>query len=183
MENLFQELETDRLILRKISLEDASDLYKNVFNNFSYYKYYYQLPFQDFFEYKELVSKYEEWYNNGNHFRLGIVLRESNEMIGTIQLHTKDMLNNNCKVGYIIGYNFQNKGYMKEALNCVISFAFNTLKFHRIQTEIVVGNNNSIKLVENLGMEEEGIKKESYLLQDTYYDQKIYRLINKNNEQ
>ena len=41
MENLFQELETDRLILRKISLEDASDLYKNVFNNFSYYKYYY----------------------------------------------------------------------------------------------------------------------------------------------
>ena len=103
-------------------------------------------------------------------------------MIGTIQLHTKDMLNNNCKVGYIIGYNFQNKGYMKEALNCVISFAFNTLKFHRIQTEIVVGNNNSIKLVENLGMEEEGIKKESYLLQDTYYDQKIYRLINKNNE-
>ena len=180
MENLFQELETDRLILRKISLEDASDLYKNVFNNFSYYKYYYQLPFKDFFEYKELVSKYEEWYNNGNHFRWGIVLKESNEMIGTIQLHTKDMLNNNCKVGYIIGYNFQNKGYMKEVLQSVISFAFNIVKFHRIQAEIVVENNNSIKLVENLGMEEEGIKKESYLLQNTYYDQKIYRLINKN---
>ena len=41
--DLFEELETKRLILRKIVDSDAEMLYKNIYNNFEYYKFYYQI--------------------------------------------------------------------------------------------------------------------------------------------
>lgn len=115
-EDLFEQLETERLLLRKIESKDAKELYCNIYNNFDWYQYYYQLPFENFEEYQKLVNQYDEWYRNGNHFRWGIVKKDSNEMIGLVQLHTKDNLNHNCKLGYIISYKENRKGYMKEAL-------------------------------------------------------------------
>ena len=58
-DDLFEELETERLILRKVVDEDAEMLYQNIYNNFDYFKYYYQLPFDSFESYKPLVEKYK----------------------------------------------------------------------------------------------------------------------------
>lgn len=177
-EDKFKELKTVRLILRKITDNDAEMLYDNIFNNFEWFKFYYQFPFNSFDEYKNMVKKYSEWYLNGNHFRWGIVEKTSNQMIGSIQIHTKDLLNNNCKIGYIIGYQYSRKGYGKEALKEVIDFAFNTLNFHRIEANIAEQNIASIKLAESLGMNFESMKKESYKISDKYYNQKVYVMIN-----
>ncbi len=178
-EDLFKTLETKRLLLRKIVDEDAEMLYHNIYNNFEYFKFYYQLPFKDFDEYKKLVEKYKDWYANGNHFRWGIVLKDTNEMIGLVQLHTKDILNNNCKIGYIISYKYKNNGYGKEAVKEVINFGFKELKFHRIEADIVNQNEASIKLAESVGMHFESEKEDNYKLREEYYNQKVYTIINK----
>ncbi|MBQ9181252.1 MAG: GNAT family N-acetyltransferase [Bacilli bacterium] len=177
--DLFEALETERLILRKIVDEDAEALYNNIYNNFEYFKFYYQVPFNTFEEYKPLVEKYKEWYANGNHFRWGIVLKETNEIIGLVQLHTRDTLNNHCKIGYIIGYNYTKKGYAKEAVQKVIRFGLDKLNFHRIEAEIVAQNESSIKIAEHVGMHLESLKEDSYKIGDQYYDQKVYTIINK----
>lgn len=176
-EDKFKELQTERLILRKINEEDSKMLYNNIYNNFEWYKFYYQLPFENFEEYHQLVSKYKDWYANGNHFRWGIVKKSSGEMIGLIQLHSKDDLNNNCKIGYIIGYKHNKKGYAREAAREIINFAFDILGHHRVEADIVEGNEDSIKLAESLGMYFESTKKESYKLGNKYYDQKVYVLL------
>jgi len=178
-EDLFENLETERLILRKIVDTDAEMLYQNIYNNFEYFKFYYQLPFDSFEEYKSLLEKYKEYYANGNHFRWGIVLKETNEIIGIVQLHTKDNINNNCKIGYIISYNYNEKGYGKEAVKKVIDFGFNKLNFHRIDANIVVENEASIRLAESIGMHCESEREDSYKLGEKYYNQKVYTMINK----
>lgn len=183
MENKFKELETDRLILRKIETKDALSLYQGIYNNFDYYKYYYQFPFENYEKYQTLVEKYEEWYHNGNHFRWGIEKKENHQMIGIVQLHTKDNINNNCKLGYIISYRENKKGYMKEALQEVIRFAFHELDYHRLEAEIVTLNTDSIHLAETLNMKEEKVRKESYLLDGKYYDQVVYTLINRKKDE
>ncbi len=177
--DLFEELETERLVLRKIVDLDAEMLYKNIYNNFDYYKFYYQLPFKSFEDYKQLVEKYKYWYAKGNHFRWGIVLKETNEIIGLIQLHTKDNLNNHCKISWIIGYNYTKKGYAKEAATEVISFALNKLKYHRIEAEIVESNEASIRLAKSLGMQFESLREDNYKLGDKYYSHEVYIVINK----
>lgn len=179
MEDKFKNLETERLILRKIESRDASDLYEGIYHDFDYYKYYYPLPFESYEEYQRLVDKYEEWYHNGNHFRWGMERKEDHKMIGIVQLHTKDNINNNCKLGYIISSKEKKKGYMKEALQKVIHFAFEELNYHRLEAEIVTLNIDSISLAKALHMKEERIKEESYLLKGKYYDQVVYTLINR----
>lgn len=180
IKDMFNELETERLILRKINGDDALTLYNNIYNNFDWYKFYYQVQFQSLEEYKHLVEKYKDWYANGNHFRWGIVNKENNEIIGIVQLHSKDELNNKCKLGYIISYKHNKKGYMSEAVKKVIEFAFNVLDYHRIEANIVLENIDSIKVAENVNMTFESIKKDNYKLNNKYYDQKVYVLINKN---
>ena len=174
----FENLETNRLILREIEDNDFEMLYKNIFNNFEYYKFHSQTPFNSFEEYKESVNDYKKLYEEGNHFKWGVVLKESNEMIGLVQLHTEDILNNHCKIAWLIGYNYNGHGYAKEAVQEMIKFAFNKVKYHRIDAEIVETNDKSIKLAENLGMYFETIKKENYKLGNEYYDQKVYVIIN-----
>lgn len=94
-------------------------------------------------------------------------------------MHTKDILNNNCKIGYIISYKYNNNGYGKEAVKEVINFGFNELKFHRIEADIVNQNEASIKLAESVGMHFESEKEDNYKLKEKYYNQKVYTIINK----
>ena len=178
-EDKFKELETERLFLRKINDEDARMLFDNIYNNFDWYKFYYQLPFNSFEEYQQLVLKYKNWYENGNHFRWGIVEKSSGEMIGLIQIHSKDEINNNCKIGYIIGYQYNKKGYAREAVKEMIRFAFNVIGYHRIEAEIVEENVDSIKLAESLGMHFESTKQESYKVGNQKKKKKVYTLLKK----
>ena len=45
---------------------------------------------------------------------------------------------------------------------------------------IVEENKSSIKLVESIGMRLEHIREDGYKIGDKYYNQKIYKMINKN---
>ena len=180
VEDKFEELETERLILRKITDDDALMLYDNIYNNYEWYKFYYQLPFNSFEEYQKLVEKYKDWYDKGNHFRWGIVLKETKEMIGLVQLRSRDNLNNSCKIGYIISYKFTGNGYAKEAVEKILDFGINKLGYHRIEADVVSENKDSVKLAKSVGMTFESVKKESYRIKDTYYDQDVYTLIKKN---
>lgn len=178
MKDMFEELETERLILRKIIDSDAEMLYDNIYNNFEWYKFYFQFPFKNLNEYKVLISAYENLYLKGNYFRWGIVDKKTDEMIGLVQLHSNDSLNNSCKIGCVIGYDYNKRGYAKEAVDRMIKFSFEKLNYHRIEANIVVENLASIKLAESLGMMYESTKKECYKLGDDYYDQKVYVLLN-----
>ena len=67
---------------------------------------------------------------------------------------------------------------MKESIKAVIEFAFNILKIHRIEAEVVENNFDSIKLLESLSIKYEYTKKDSYKINDKYYNQKVYSIIN-----
>ena len=57
--DLYRDLETERLLLRKITVEDAEELYKNVYSNYEYIKFYFQVPLNTFEDYLPLVEKYK----------------------------------------------------------------------------------------------------------------------------
>lgn len=110
---------------------------------------------------------------------MGVALKETDEVIGLVQLHSRDSLNNNCKIGYIISYRFNGNGYAKEAVEKILDFGFNKLGYHRIEADIVSKNKDSVRLAKSVGMKYESVKKESYKTGDTYYDQDVYIIIKK----
>jgi len=174
--NVFEKLETERLVLRRVLDSDALMLYNNIYNNFDWYKYYFPISICNFQQYKILLNKINELYAKNNCFRWGIVEKKSNQMIGLVQLRGDEYLDKNCKISYIIGYNYSKKGYASEAVRKILEFGFEKVNCDRIEANIVVDNFDSIKLAENLGMTYEYTEKDCYKLGNDYYDQKVYTL-------
>src|SRR5438105_6901306 len=63
----------------------------------------------------------------------------------------------NAYVGYWIGEEFAGRGYVPEALVVLARFAFEDLRLHRIQVAIIPRNHNSRRVVEKLGLRDEGL--------------------------
>lgn len=62
----------------------------------------------------------------------------------------------NCYVGYWIDEALAGNGYTPEALVVVMRFAFEDLGLHRVQVAIIPRNSASRRVVEKLGIREEG---------------------------
>lgn len=178
--DLFTSLQTNRLILRKVQVEDTKILWDNFYNNYDEYRYFrsYRLGY-----YKELEAMVEtqlKSYNEGNYFRWAITLKD-NTLIGNINLHNHNITNNNIKIGYFIFKDYRNKGYASEALNEVIKYTFKTLKIHKIiantSAENVASNNTLLKA----GFILEGINHEQSRVGLEYRDSHNYYIINKEN--
>jgi [ribosomal protein S5]-alanine N-acetyltransferase len=62
-------------------------------------------------------------------------------------------------MGYQVGAPFARQGYMTEALELVLRYAFNRLKLHRLEANIQPHNVASIALVKRAGFIKEGFSK------------------------
>lgn len=62
-----------------------------------------------------------------------------------------------CHLGYMLAEAELHKGYMTEAVQAAIRYAFDTLKLHRIEANIMPRNLPSLQLVRRLGFYEEGL--------------------------
>jgi len=83
-----------------------------------------------------------------------------------------------CFVGYSTDNSMQNKGYMTEALETGIKFIFNTLGLHRIEANIMPGNISSLRVVEKLGFQNEGLSPEYLKINGKWEDHVHMVLIN-----
>jgi len=81
-----------------------------------------------------------------------------------------------CFVGYSIDNRFQNKGYMTQALKAGIDFMFKTVGLHRIEANIMPRNISSLRVVEKLGFQNEGLSPE-YLQIDGKWEDHVHMVL------
>ncbi|HLP18957.1 MAG TPA: GNAT family protein [Chitinophagales bacterium] len=83
-----------------------------------------------------------------------------------------------CHVGYKLDEQAQGRGYMREALQRLVQYAFEDMKLHRIEANIIPANTRSIKLVTSLGFEEEGLAKKYLKINGRWQDHVHYVILN-----
>ena len=86
-----------------------------------------------------------------------ICRNEDDAIVGTIMLH--QIFHGpfrSAYLGYYAGAPFANQGYMTEALQLMLRYAFKTIKLHRLEANIQPGNTASIALVRRAGFRQEG---------------------------
>ncbi|WP_134683055.1 GNAT family N-acetyltransferase [Brevibacillus migulae] len=163
----FPILETNRLVLREMTEQDASDLY-------AYYSDREVSKHLDWFgpeseeHAKKLIAYWREQYQEDTFMRFGIVRKGENKIIGTIPINpVRGPFRWKLPVvlGYDLSRDYWNQGIMTEALEAVIAYIFETLGNHRITAEVIPDNAASLKVLEKLGFEKEGL-----LRQHLYHD-------------
>ena len=128
-------------------------------------KQYLENAQQDIFEAKQL--------------RLAIVLTETNEKIGLIDLFDFDAKNSRAGIGIIISENFRNQGIGKETLELISNYAFVHLNLHQLFANITTNNEASLLLFSNFGFQKIGIKKDWNKIKGTFVDEVLFQLIHK----
>ncbi|WP_306767434.1 GNAT family N-acetyltransferase [Hypnocyclicus thermotrophus] len=76
----------------------------------------------------------------------------------------------NAFLGYKLDKNEINKGYMSEAVNEIIKFAFDNLNLHRIEANVLPRNKASMKVLEKNGFILEGYSKDYLKIDDEWKD-------------
>jgi ribosomal-protein-alanine N-acetyltransferase len=173
--SFFKDLNTEWLLLRNISLDDA-DFIVREFSDPLVSKYLVDAePFQSVDEARDMIN----WYNNESldHNRWVIINKATGLRLGTCGFHIWDSRNNRVEVGYDLLPENWGKGYMSEALRKAIGFAFDYMNIHRISAHVYKGNARSIKLLRKLGFKKEGLLREEYFFHGKYYDHFLYSLL------
>ena len=170
------EIETKRLLLRKMSRRDAADMFEYS-KNPNVTEYLLWSPHPD----RNYTSRYlayiQSRYRSGDFFDWAVVWEESGKMIGTCGFTRFNYDANSAEVGYVLNPDFWGIGVAPEAVRAVMQFGFSELDLHRIEAKYMVGNGRSSRVMEKLGMSFEGVSRDSMFVKGKYVSVGTYSIL------
>lgn len=111
-----------------------------------------------------------------------VIQNDGLQQVGFIDLFDFDPKHKRVGIGIIIIAEEQNKGYAKDALECLCSYCFELLNVEQVYANITDDNKKSIALFEKLHFEKTGTKKNWIFSNDTFKDEHLYQLLKSNYE-
>ena len=97
------------------------------------------------------------------------------KIIGHVQLHSIDWQDRSAELG--LGFarvSDRGKGYGTNALQLIISYAFDHLGLHRLAANPVAFNSPAIRVLEKCGFQLEGHQRDAFFFGGRWYDRVIY---------
>ncbi|WP_078552120.1 GNAT family N-acetyltransferase [Bacillus alkalicellulosilyticus] len=183
IEDIYSELpqlETERLILRKITMDDAESMFayasKPEVTKFVTWDTHRTLldtvDFIKFIESKYAKNEITPW---------GIELKETKTLIGTIDFVWWQPEHKVAEIGFALSPDYWKKGIMTEAASAVIRFGFTQMDLVRIQARCLTENLGSQKVLEKIGMTCEGVLRQSMFIKGKHCDIKLYSILTEKN--
>lgn len=174
-------IESKRWIIRLPKEKDALRLQKYYIANKIFFKpwmpTYAPNRFNlDYVEASIVVSL--DYYQKGQLLPFLILHPITEEVIGTITYsQIQRGVAQYCSVGYNVAEEWNGKGVATEALKATNAYVFEEMKLHRIEANILPKNKGSIRLVQKLGFEEEGLCKGLLKIDGRWQDHLRFALI------
>ncbi|WP_018753932.1 GNAT family N-acetyltransferase [Paenibacillus sanguinis] len=176
---LFPQLETERFILRKLTSEDAADLFQ-YFSTDEVTKYYDLERFVELRQAEELIQTWNSRYTERRGYRWAIIAKsKSSRVIGTCGFHNWSETHLKAEVGYELDPAYWGQGVMSEVLQEVLRFGFEDRGLHRVEAFIDPDNIRSRYLLEKVGFFEEGYLKECFFEKNQFVDAVLFALLKK----
>ena len=143
----FPILTTERLTLRRLVSNDEQEIFI-LRSDSEINKYLDRQKANTIDDARNFINKVNENINKNDSLYWALTLSDKNILVGTICLFSFSDENDKCEIGYELLTNFQGQGIMKEAVEKVIDYAFNTIKVQKIEAFFHRDNQSSIKLLE-----------------------------------
>jgi ribosomal-protein-alanine N-acetyltransferase len=172
----FPLLNTDRLQLRQISMDDAAEIL-TLRSDTRVMQYLDRPALLNIDEAKEMVGKIEKALADNAGITWAIALKDDPELIGTIGFWKINKDDHRGEIGYMLHPAFQGKGIMMEAMKLVLEYGFQRMKLHSVEANVNPGNLASIKLLGKNHFIQEAYFRENYYYNGKFLDSAIYSLL------
>ena len=170
----FPEIQTERLLLRRMTSNDAEEILR-LRSNEEVMKFIDRERTKSIEDANLFLKKIDDSINSNNGIMWGITLKEEpGKLIGNIGYWRLIKEHYRAEVGYMLHPSFWSKGIMKEALLRLVDFAFDDMNLHSIEANINPGNKASAMLLESTGFVKEAYFKEDYFYNGIFHDTVIY---------
>ena len=179
-------IKTKRLVLKTLDESSAAEVLDYYQRNKKFLNEWEASKNEDCFTLnyqRKLLKQQQKKMENGTLFRFWIYKKSNNKLIGSIAFN--NIIRGafqSCHLGYKLDKDEINQGYMTEALNTAIEYAFKELKLHRIEANIMPKNKPSFKVVEKLGFINEGISRKYLKINNSWEDHIHMVLLNEDLE-
>ena len=100
---------------------------------------------------RQWLLSVQEGYHSGTALQLGIERQADLALVGTCTLFQFHAASRRAEIGYALGRPYWGSGYMHEALQALLGYAFQTLDLNRLEADIDPRNLASAKTLERLG--------------------------------
>ncbi len=169
-------LETDRLILRKMTMRDAPSVYHYA-RDPEVARHVLWEAHQSVWDSRAYIRYLLSQYRNGEPGSWGIELKETGRIIGTIGYMSFSPDNAAVEVGYSLAQEYWGQGLMTEALTAVIGETFRTLRLHRIEAMHFTDNPASGRVMAKCGMQHEGHLRERICCKGIFRDVEMWAIL------
>lgn len=116
-------------------------------------------------------------YAGGEGLRLGVVLRDTGQLIGNASLFHFVDDSRRCEVGYVMARAHWGRGFASEMLEALLGYGFDTLGLNRVEADIDPANAASGRVLEKLGFKREGYMPERWIVNGEPADTVFYGLL------
>ena len=163
-------LTTERLILRPFTLDDAPDV-QRLAGTFAIADTTRVVPHPYLDGMAEAwISTHENPVEATLQIQLAVQEAVTGKLAGAISLVEISHQDSRAEMGYWIGQPFRGQGYCTEAAHALLDYAFQTLDLNRVCARYLKRNPASGRVLEKLGMREEGCLRQHNKKWDNFED-------------
>jgi ribosomal-protein-serine acetyltransferase len=169
-------LESQRLVLQAIDPLDGPEIWEAVDRSRRTLSHW--LPWVHFNQDPSSSDRFadacaREW-EECTGLRFCIRDKASRQLLGIVSLERCSLLNRSCELGYWLRNEVVGRGYMTEAAQAVLHFAFARLGAHRVRVAAATDNHRSLAVIARLGFRFEGIARDAEWCDGRWLDHAIY---------
>ncbi len=174
----FPNLETERLLLRRVNENDVNEIFA-LRSNPETMKYIPRPLVKTIDDALEHIAMIDAKIENNEGINWAITYKDNPKLIGIIGHYRIKPEHFRAEVGYMLLPEYNGKGIISEAVKEVVKYGFNEMKLHSIEAIIDPENFGSEKVLQKYGFVKEAHLKENEFYEGRFLDTVIYSILNK----
>ncbi|PGT75335.1 MULTISPECIES: GNAT family N-acetyltransferase [Bacillaceae] len=169
--------ETNRLLLRKINLNDLDDIFEFSSDPEVAHHMTWEVNKSKEETLNNFISVVMNSYKTGQSADWALVHKESNKVIGTCSFVDWSNDNQKAEIGYVLNRKYWGQGLASEAIKEVIKYGFETLELNRIEGGCDTDNIGSEKVLLKAGFKYEGTLRKNEYIKGQFRDTKLFSIL------
>ena len=169
-------LDAGRVRLRQLGVADLDDLHA-VFSDVRSMRYWSRPAFIDLDETRAYLAAIDRGREQGDLLQWGIELIDEARVIGTTTLFYINTEQQRAEIGYVLRSDYWGQGHASAAMRSLLRYARDDMHLRRIEADVDPRNEASLRCIERLGFQREGLCRERWVVAGEMQDAVLLGLL------